>query len=96
MPKIVRTSRYYDGELSQVYNEKTKSYDINVYRTFPKEVNTQYTAYTWKYGDSLGNLGYTYQSIPEYWWKILEINPDITDPFSIIPGQEIRVPYAAE
>lgn len=94
MPKIQRTSRYYDGELSQVYNQDTKKYDINVYRVFPENIEVSYLNYTWKFGDSLANLGYKYQNIPQYWWKLMEINPEITDPFSIIPGQVIRLPYA--
>ena len=37
---IKRTSRYYDGPLAQLKNEKKKVYEIAVYRKFPESINT--------------------------------------------------------
>jgi|LakMenEpi03Aug12_release.lakeMendotaPanAssembly.Ray.scaffolds.fasta_scaffold00177_64 hypothetical protein len=93
MPNINRLSRYYDGKLAQIYNSKTKQYDIAVFKAESDEVTSSYINYTWKYGDSLAALSDKYLGIPGYWWKIMEINPEITDPFSIEPGTVIRVPY---
>lgn len=94
MPKIGRLSRYYDGQLAQIYNETSKSYDIAVFRDFPENVNETYIEHTWVYGDNLSILANKYLGRAEYWWKIMEINPEITDPFSIEPGNIIRIPYA--
>ena len=93
MPKIGRLSRYYDGQLAQIYNESTKAYDIAVFRDFPETISETYFEYTWKYGDVLSVIAKTYLGRSEYWWKIMEINPEITDPLSIEPGNIIRVPY---
>lgn len=93
MPNISRLSRYYEGKLAQIYNENTKQYDIAVFKSEAEEISASFINYTWKYGDSLAVLSYKYLGIAEYWWKIMEINPEITDPFSIEPGTVIRVPY---
>jgi hypothetical protein len=29
----------------------------------------------------------------KYWWEIMEINPEIQDPFDISEGTILRVPY---
>jgi hypothetical protein len=29
----------------------------------------------------------------KYWWEIMEINPEIFDPFEITEGTILRVPY---
>lgn len=88
---ISRVSRYYDGDLSQIKN-KNNDFTISVLRNFPTEKEVTYREYTWVYGESLGNLAHIFIGDPQYWWEILEINPEITDPFSIEPGTRIKVP----
>jgi len=29
----------------------------------------------------------------KFWWEITDINPEILDPFDIVPGTVIRIPY---
>ena len=97
MSKISRISRYFDGPLAQIEN-KTKSgtYDIAVYRKFPKTYSVKYIDYTWIEGDTLSKIAEEYLYNPELWWQIMEINPSITDPFSISPGDVIKVPYGVQ
>ena len=90
---IDRTSRYYDGSLSQSYNSLTNQYDISVLRTFPTSQKVNYIFYTWKEGDNLSDLGYRYSGGATYWWEIMDLNPEITDPLNIQPGDVIRIPY---
>lgn len=96
MSKISRISRYFDGPLAQIKNKSSDTYDIAVYRKFPKTYSVKYIEYTWVEGDSLAGLANTYLFNPELWWKIMEINPSIADPFSIQPGDVIKVPYGVQ
>jgi LysM repeat protein len=90
---IERVSRYYDGGLLQTPNKYTGVYEISVLRNFPGSTSIRYIEYTWKQGDTLASIANEYGSGPKYWWEIMDLNPDISDPFSITPGTTIRVPY---
>jgi nucleoid-associated protein YgaU len=92
---ITRTSRYFEGPLAQIPNKTTGEYDIAVYREFASIGSVTFRTHTWVYGDNLSSLANKYLSNPLLWWQIMEINPEITDPFSIEPGAEIRVPYVS-
>lgn len=91
---IKRTSRYYDGPLAQLKNEKKNIYEIAVYRKFPESINTNFVEHTYVEGETLSQIAAQYNNYgtATYWWKIMEINPEITDPFNIEPGTVIRVP----
>ena len=90
---IENVSRYNDGPLTQVPHKYTDVYTIGVFRKFSQFKKVKYIEYTWVDGDSLGALSDTYGDGPKYWWEIMEINPDITNPFNIEPGTIIKVPY---
>lgn len=90
---IERVSRYYDGPLAQIRQKNTGEYTIAVFRLFPEEQTVTYIEYVWVDGDNLGKLANVYLGNSKYWWEIMEINPEITDPFAITPGTKVRVPY---
>jgi nucleoid-associated protein YgaU len=90
---IERVSRYYDGPLAQPKQKYTSLPTIAVYRKFAESTATSYATYTWKEGDSYAALADRFFGNSKYWWKILEINPTLTDPFSITPGTRITMPY---
>jgi hypothetical protein len=90
---IERVSRYYDGPLSQTAHKYTGDPAVSVYRAFPKSKKIRYVEYTWADGDAIAILAQAYGLGPKYWWEIMEINPEIADPFNIAAGTIIRVPY---
>jgi LysM repeat protein len=90
---IERVSRYNDGPLLQLPYEHTNTYAISVYRNWVKSKTVSYKEYTWVSGDTLASLAVKYCGGAKYWWEIMDINPEITDPFYIDPGTIIRVPY---
>jgi nucleoid-associated protein YgaU len=90
---IERVSRYYDGPLAQTVDKNTGNYVISVYRKFPTSQSVRYITYIWKDGDSLSSLAEQYGAGAKYWWEIMDINPEIMEPFSIEPGTTLRVPY---
>jgi hypothetical protein len=90
---IERVSRYYDGSLTQTEAKYTGEYVISVFRNFADNQTVNYVSYTWKDGDSLSNLSEVFGVGAKYWWEIMEINPEIQDPFDITEGTILRVPY---
>jgi nucleoid-associated protein YgaU len=90
---IERVSRYYDGPLTQTPDKYTGDYVISVFRRFPDSRTINYISYVWKEGDSLSHLSETFGVGAKYWWEIMEINPQIVDPFNIAEGTVIRIPY---
>jgi LysM domain len=89
---IERVSRYNDGPLAQILYEHTGTYQVTVFRAWPKSTTVKYKEYTWILGDSLALLANKYCGGSKFWWEIMDINPEILDPFSIQPGQVIRIP----
>lgn len=95
MSNITRTSRYFEGPLAQIPNKTSGEYTIAVYRDFTSNGSVSFFTYTWVQGDTLSLIANKYLLDPFLWWNIMEINPEITDPFSIEPGTKIRVPYVS-
>jgi hypothetical protein len=90
---IERVSRYYDGSLTQTPDKYTGEYIISVFRRFADSQQVNYITYTWKDGDNLSVLSEIFGVGYKYWWEIMEINPEIQDPFDITEGTILRVPY---
>ena len=93
---ISRVSRYYDGPIAQLPNViDPTTYDISVYRNWPTSVTVRWKWYIFKDGDNLSSIAAAnpYLANPKYWWEILDLNPEISDPWSIEPGTPIRIPY---
>lgn len=90
---IERVSRYYDGSLTQTSDKYTDAFVISVFRRFADSKEVNYITYTWKEGDNLSNLAEVFGVGAKYWWEILDINPEILDPFDIAEGTILRVPY---
>lgn len=90
---IERVSRYYDGPLAQVNHKYTNQPTIAVFRKFKDSIETKYYEYTWVEGDTFGYFANKHLGGAKYWWEILDINPNITDPFAIEPGTKIYIPY---
>jgi len=88
---IERVSRYIDGTLNSHLYEHTGTYVTTVYRNWTIKT-VRFYEYTWVYGDTLAVLADKCCGGPKFWWEIMDINPEITDPFSIEPGTVIRVP----
>ncbi len=53
-----------------------------------------YKEYVWIEGDRLDSVSYNFYGQPGLWWLILDANPEIVDPKSIVPGTILRIPNA--
>ena len=89
---VFRSSRYYTGGAQQVRNKTTNLYNWTVYRQFPASITIRYTEYTWAEGDRIDYLASVYLNSPTAWWQIMDVNPEITDPFNIPVGTVLRIP----
>ena len=88
---IFYDSRYIDGEIRQAHDPKTDRYRLTVYREWPV-VSTGFFYYEWADGDRLDYVASKVYGKSEFWWKILDANPEVVDPLTIKPGELLRVP----
>lgn len=88
---IYADSRYIDGTLSKVYRSFSNTYEQTVYRTWPS-YSVDFFYYTVTDIDRIEDLAGTYLGSSDLWWRIMDINPNILNPFEIPAGTEIRIP----
>lgn len=88
---IYLDSRYADALLYRALDARTGKYNVTVLRQYPV-YNTSFSYHEWKETDRLDVLGIKYFGNPSLWWKIMDLNPEILDPFTIPYGTQLRVP----
>jgi len=82
-----------DGSIPKAWDELRQEYHIMILRTWPTFVSKFYT-YEWKDGDRLDNLANKFLGNSQFWWKIMDLNPEIINPTQITPGTLLRLPSA--
>lgn len=88
----------YNGSRYQYSNiDYVKTNDIDpalpiVFYEFTVFGTMSYQLHTYVQGERLDQISFRYYKRPDFWWAILEANPQITDPTSITPGTSIRIP----
>jgi hypothetical protein len=90
---IFLDSRYADGTIFKAWDARKQEYHLTVFRQWPTYVQS-FFIYESVQGDRLDNLATRYLGNPELWWQILDINPEVIDPFIIEPGTQLRIPNA--
>jgi hypothetical protein len=88
---IYTDSRYATGTIIKAQDARNGTYRLAVYRKFP-EAKFPFYYYTWVVGDRIDEVSNSLMGSPAFWWKIMDANPDIIDPFSIPVGTTIRIP----
>jgi hypothetical protein len=53
---------------------------------------TRYWEHTYVEGERLDSIAYKYYKNSEYWWLIVEYNPQINDFINLTAGTVLRVP----
>jgi nucleoid-associated protein YgaU len=89
---LSKTSRYADGTFGTVLDRHAEQPTVFVYREFNVPKNVTYYVYTVKVGDRIDVLASVIYGKPELWHRIMDVNPEVLDPFSIAPGTVIRIP----
>jgi hypothetical protein len=88
---IYADSRYANGKVLTVEDPRNGDYRTAVYRKFPR-VRANFYYYTWVEGDRIDIIANNLLGSPFFWWKIMDFNPEVLDPFSIPIGTDIRIP----
>jgi hypothetical protein len=88
---IYLDSRYANGHIFKAYNTVKDSYEQTVFRVFPEKASEIYY-YQWKDGDRIDLVSTKLFGGPEYWWQIMDFNPEIINPMFIDPGTQLRIP----
>jgi hypothetical protein len=89
---IFSDSRYASANVYKAYNSKVAANSVVVARRFPRE-RSAFFYYTWKEGDRIEGVAASVLNEPNLWWRIMDFNPEIANPFSIPIGSVLRIPY---
>lgn len=88
---IYLDSRYADAKLYRAFDSRTGQYPVTVLRQYPT-YNVAFFYHEWTETDRLDVLALRYLGSPSLWWQIMDVNPEITDPFNIPYGTQLRIP----
>lgn len=90
---IFSDSRYANADISKHYNPTRNISAVVAARNFPTEIS-KFVIYTWNEKDRIDLISYRFLGNAEYWWKIMDYNPEIANPMNIPVGTTIRIPRA--
>ena len=90
---IFTDSRYASGTLKRVVNARNNNTDLAVYRTFPTSA-AKFYYYEWRERDRPDLVASFTLGSSNMWWKIMDYNPELINPFAIPVGTLVRIPIA--
>lgn len=82
-------SRYATGNIVSIDTNSGSS--IAVFRQFPQDAS-KYYAYVWKEKDRIDLVASNLLGSSSLWWRIMDFNPEIINPFTISVGTLVRIP----
>ncbi len=88
---IYSDSRYASGSFSKPYSVKRNSYNLSVLRQFPTD-QSSFSYYGWRERDRIESVAARLLGDSNLWWRIMDYNPELTDPFNIPLGTAVRIP----
>lgn len=88
---IYLDSRYADGTLFMAMEPKSGQNMVSLFRKFPT-YNVPYYWYEVTENDRIEGIATITLGDPHLWWQIMDINPEVLNPFELYPGQQIRIP----
>lgn len=89
---IVLGSRYQD---EPIVTATTASGEVRqaVFRTTAAgDIGGRY--HVWRSSDRIDQVAEKYLGSGDQWWRIADLNPEVLDPFAIVPGTMLVVPSA--
>ena len=82
-------SRYADGNVIAI--ETSSGPSIAVLRQFPDD-SSRFYGYVWKEKDRIDLVANLLLGSPSLWWRIMDFNPEVINPFAITVGTVLRIP----
>ena len=89
---IYLDSRYADGPLFKALDARTGTHVQSVFRQWPTFSKQTYY-YEVSTIDRIEGIAVQTLGNPELWWQIMDLNPEIINPFEIPAGTLLRIPY---
>ena len=89
---IFKGSRYEYSTVDYVATNSTLVEEPIVLYTASDLGLTSYWEHTYVEGERLDSISYKYYNNSQYWWLIVEYNPEINDFINVTPGTILRVP----
>lgn len=83
-------SRYETADVEYVLDPTTGQTHPTVFRK--PAASRLSSMYVWRSGDRLDILAQERYGSPDDWWRIMDANPGIVDPYRLRPGMLIRLP----
>jgi hypothetical protein len=89
---ILADSRYAEGKRPfKAHDSRDNTYQATILRTFPYQTG-RYYYYVWLDNDRIDTVAYKLLGSEEFWWQIMDFNPEIIDPYNIPPNTLVRIP----
>lgn len=82
-------SRYAEGNVIAI--ETNAGPSIAVLREFPND-SSRFYSYVWREKDRIDLVANSLLGSPSLWWRIMDFNPELINPFSIPVGSVLRIP----
>lgn len=89
---IFSTSRYYNSVVDYISAENDGAPTAIVFYKPEDLSEAKFITHVYVEGETLHQLSWRYFDRPDFWWAIIEYNPEIVDFFNIAPGTVIRIP----
>lgn len=83
-------SRYESADIEYVLDPATGETHPTVFRQH--FVPPADSVYIWRSGDRLDILAHAQYGDASLWWRIMDANPALVDPYRIRPGARLRMP----
>lgn len=91
---IYTNSRYQYSKVDYLTTVENGTPKPIVFYTPDDHKNTTYAIHNYAEGESLFGLSWRYYGRPDFWWAIVEYNPQVADFFNIAAGTPLRIPRA--
>lgn len=89
---ISEVSRYSTGYYGQITDPRTLDTNTYLFRRQNSVGEKSYYEYIFKQGDRIDMLSHVFLNDAKYWYLIMDLNPNIIDPFNIAPGTVVKIP----
>lgn len=90
---IFADSRYATGKVYKTFVPRINAKSVVVDRRFPTDTSKFYF-YRISAGERLEQVAQNTLGDSSLWYRIMDYNPEIINPFNIPLGTTVRVPYA--
>lgn len=89
---ILSNSRYQFSTIDFLQKDTKGPINPIIFYENDSLTNVSFVLHIYAEKETLHQLSWRYYNRPDFWWAIVEYNPEITDFFNITPGVRLRIP----